>query len=164
MKFLAFTDLHEDKEMLSELVKRAAKQDIDFIVCCGDISTFGNGLQYNFKKLNSLGKKVYVLPGNHEEGPEFAGIVAKYPNLVNLDRSAKIEGQVLTEGYLWGKETQGNFDVTLQEGEYFVMGDNRGFSFDSRSWGSLAREDITGLARFRLWPIHEVMAFSAPRY
>jgi|SRR3989338_5299494 len=99
MKFLAFTDLHEDKEMLSELVKRAAKQDIDFIVCCGDISTFGNGLQYNFKKLNSLGKKVYVLPGNHEEGPEFAGIVAKYPNLVNLDRSAKIIGDYVFLGY-----------------------------------------------------------------
>ena len=32
MKFLAFTDLHEDKEVMNELVKRAAKDDIDFII------------------------------------------------------------------------------------------------------------------------------------
>ncbi len=99
MKFLAFTDLHEDKEMLNQLVKRAAKEDIDFVVCCGDISTFGNGLQYNLKKFNSLEKPVYLVPGNHEEGAEFAGIVARYPNIINLDKNAKVVGDYIFLGY-----------------------------------------------------------------
>lgn len=99
MKFLAFTDLHEDKAMLNELLARAGKKDIDFVVCCGDISTFGNGLNYNLKKLNGLGKPVYVVPGNHEEGAEFAGIVSGFPNVVNLDRNAKIIGDYVFLGY-----------------------------------------------------------------
>ncbi len=111
MKFLAFTDLHEDKSMLDELLARATRKDIDFIVCCGDISTFGNGLKYNLTKLNSLGKKVYVVPGNHEEGPEFADIIAKFSNFVNIDRSA-----VLVEDYVFLGYGGGGF--TLQDAEF----------------------------------------------
>src|SRR3989344_4058495 len=73
-------------------------------------------------------------------------------------------GKVLNESYVWVKDSRGKFDVTLGAGEYFVLGDNRNFSFDSRSWGSLPGEDIIGLARFRLWPVNSVMAFSAPTY
>lgn len=40
----------------------------------------------------------------------------------------------------------------LGEEEYFVMGDNTRFSLDSRSWGALPRENITGRALLRLWP------------
>ena len=40
----------------------------------------------------------------------------------------------------------------LGDGEYFVMGDNTRFSLDSRSWGVLPRENITGRALLRLWP------------
>src|SRR3989338_9370335 len=111
MKFLTFTDLHEDKEVLNELVQRASKSDIDFIVCCGDISTFGNGLKFNLKKLNSLGKKVYVIPGNHEEGPEFDAVVAEFSNLVNLDRKARAVGDYIFLGY-------GGGGFTLQDAEF----------------------------------------------
>ena len=40
----------------------------------------------------------------------------------------------------------------MGENEYFVMGDNNRFSLDSRSWGALPRENITGRALLRLWP------------
>ena len=111
MKFLTFTDLHEDKQMLNELLTRAAKKDVDFVVCCGDISTFGNGFAYNLKKLNALGKKVYLIPGNHEEGAEFAGIVAQFSNVVNLDRNAKVIGDYVFLGY-------GGGGFTLQDTEF----------------------------------------------
>ncbi len=74
------------------------------------------------------------------------------------------EELVLREDYIKSMLTTGRFEARLEADQYFVMGDNRNFSFDSRNWGSLNRSDIIGVARFRLWPISEVMAFSAPNY
>ena len=54
--------------------------------------------------------------------------------------------------------------LTLGKGEYYVMGDNRAHSFDSRSWGALKREDIVGRVVFRAWPPLDVTLFSAPQY
>ena len=45
-------------------------------------------------------------------------------------------------------------DVTLSSSSYFMMGDNRAVSYDSRSWGPLPASDIVGLVRFRLWPLN----------
>jgi signal peptidase I len=41
---------------------------------------------------------------------------------------------------------------TLAEDEYFVMGDNRNHSSDSRSFGPVKREFIVGEALLRYWP------------
>ncbi|MDP3725481.1 MAG: signal peptidase I [Nanoarchaeota archaeon] len=72
--------------------------------------------------------------------------------------------EVLEEVYIQPAWTSGSVNETLKEGEYFVMGDNRNFSFDSRSWGSVQRDEIIGVVRFRLWPVNQVMAFTKPVY
>jgi len=59
-----------------------------------------------------------------------------------------------------GVRTSGRVDVTLSDDEYFVLGDNRNYSFDSRSWGPLSEDDIIGIARLRLLPVTKVQAFS----
>ncbi len=48
------------------------------------------------------------------------------------------------------------YKVTLTDSEYFVMGDNRAESFDSRSWGPLPKEDILGKPVIQLFPIKNI--------
>lgn len=78
--------------------------------------------------------------------------------------AASGEKKILGEDYVNRVFPYQPLDRVLNAEEYFVMGDNRNFSFDSRSWGSLKRSEIIGIARLRLWPINKVMAFSAPAY
>ncbi|MFY9461605.1 MAG: signal peptidase I [Candidatus Sungiibacteriota bacterium] len=64
------------------------------------------------------------------------------------------DGQILDESYI-SKElrTDGNVKVTLGKEDYFVLGDNRSQSSDSRIWGVLPRSLITGRALIRAWPV-----------
>lgn len=43
--------------------------------------------------------------------------------------------------------------ITLKDGEYFVIGDNRTASSDSRSWGPLPERNILGKVVLRYWPL-----------
>ncbi len=97
MKFLTFTDIHQDRVALGRLVARAREEDIDFVLCAGDISTFGTGLQVVLKAFNEVGKPFYVIPGNHEEqGTMLSTAVGFYPFCVNVHKSAlEVEDFVL---------------------------------------------------------------------
>ena len=63
-----------------------------------------------------------------------------------------IQDVLLDEPYVKFSKNE-NFELTLKEGEYFVMGDNRAGSSDSRIWGPLPKEDIVGEPLVRLLPI-----------
>jgi len=54
-----------------------------------------------------------------------------------------------------GQATKGT-SIYLGTNEYFVCGDNRPYSSDSRAWGPIQKADIIGRAFFRYWPV-EVM-------
>ncbi len=66
----------------------------------------------------------------------------------------------LKEEYLPNKETSGYVSITLRQNQYFVLGDNRSASYDSRNWGPLDKSLIIGRVWLRLWPYNRIMAFS----
>jgi len=87
MKFLTFVDLHDDKKYLRELVNRAKKDDIDFIICAGDISEFGRGLMPVLEKFDEIGKKFYLIPGNHETNEMLDKVLDNFKNIINFHQN-----------------------------------------------------------------------------
>jgi signal peptidase I len=62
----------------------------------------------------------------------------------------------LPENYLHGVRTQNFARTLLPAGCFFMMGDNRDNSYDSRVWGCEPRSDILGIARVRYWPVDHI--------
>ena len=63
-----------------------------------------------------------------------------------------VDGVVLEEPYLTTKDHSNGRKVELGAGEYYVMGDNRAHSNDSRSWGAVPEENLRGKVWMIYWP------------
>lgn len=75
--------------------------------------------------------------------------------VITIENSEYPEGFDLEEVYI-DADTTGTANLTLGEDEYFVMGDNRGASSDSRVWGALDKSFIVGRALVRLLPLKHI--------
>jgi signal peptidase I len=80
-------------------------------------------------------------------------------NAVTITNAEQPEGVTLEEPYILDMAPTNNITETLGEGEYFVMGDNRDASSDSRMWGVLQRDKIIGRAFLRLYPFTKAGIF-----
>lgn len=52
--------------------------------------------------------------------------------------------------------------ITVPQGQYFVMGDNRAFSSDSREWGFVKKDEIIGSSMLIYWPPNEAKLIKNP--
>jgi signal peptidase I len=98
-------------------------------------------------------KRIIGLPGERVQIKE-GGVVIyneQYP-----------EGKILQESYLADNlitASQDELALSLGEDEYFVLGDNRNASKDSRSFGAVDRSFITGKVLLRGWPLNQITFF-----
>ena len=69
------------------------------------------------------------------------------------DGGVFINGCLLEEPDYIPPTVQGSGTVVLQEDEYYVLGDNRAHSSDSRFWGAVPEENIIGKVWFSYWPV-----------
>jgi len=76
------------------------------------------------------------------------------------------EGKTIDENLYLAADTQTHSSelIQLDGDEYFVLGDNRTFSMDSRNFGAVPRKYIIGRAWLRGWPINKISVFSTPEY
>ncbi|GFN23956.1 signal peptidase I [Thermanaeromonas sp. C210] len=70
------------------------------------------------------------------------------------DNKIYVNGQPLNESYLPPGVVHSDFGpIKVPADSYFVMGDNRNISSDSRVWGPLERRFVIGKAAFIYWPL-----------
>lgn len=95
----------------------------------------------NRNKQKNLIKRVIGLPGD---------------SILIEDSKVVVNGVVLSEDYL-GSKTIGNIYIEeIPSGEYFVMGDNRSHSMDSRDIGTISVDKIIGKSVLRIYPINKI--------
>jgi signal peptidase I len=82
-----------------------------------------------------------------------------YLNGKLFDESSFLKPDVKTYEEAFLKE--GN-TVTVPANEYFVLGDNRPYSSDSREWGFVKKEDLIGESLFVYWPITQMRLIKNP--
>ena len=78
-----------------------------------------------------------------------------------------VNGRPLDEDYLGGLPAAiGLDDITwnLGDDEWFLLGDNRARSTDSRQLGPVKLDDIVGVVLFRYWPLHKLRLVNRPAY
>lgn len=91
-------------------------------------------------------KRIIGLPGD---------TVSINGKVITITNTANPKGFTLSEDFIT-HESSNNMTVTVPVDHYYVMGDNRAGSFDSRSWGTLPKENLRGRALLRLLPLKEI--------
>ncbi len=99
---------------------------------------------------------VFEFPDSNPNNPrkDFVKRVVGLPGetMRMFDGKVFVNEEVLDEPYLSQKDHSNASEVTLGEGEYYALGDNRTHSNDSRSWGAVPEANIRGKVWMVYWP------------
>ena len=136
----------------------AAPQRGDVIVFNASFIPGYNGERFIKRVIGLPGDTVDITDGKVEiiKGGKTTVLDEKY-----LPADLKTYGYSLSNSYIASTLPK---EITLKAGQYFVMGDNRLNSYDSRFWGVLPASDIIGKASLRVLPITSFSEISRPTY
>ncbi len=97
-----------------------------------------------------------VVVKNNDSHDKIIKRVIGLPNekIVYRDNNLYINGDLYKEDYVLGNTT--DYEVETGEDEYFVLGDNREVSKDSRILGNFKKKDIIGKVKIRLFPFNKI--------
>ena len=84
MRILCFSDVHAQPSALKALAEKAKQADL--LICAGDISMFGDGLEKALRALHQIGKPVLIVHGNHESEEEVQATIKNLPSLINVHK------------------------------------------------------------------------------
>ena len=115
MRILAFVDLHSSLMGLSELRQKTKQKNPDIIIAAGDMTIFGDKLEWVMGKIAKLKKTTFVIPGNHEEGSPLAVVCRDHENLIYLHKKTYVKDGILFIGH-----GGGGFSFTSPDFENWV--------------------------------------------
>lgn len=104
-------------------------------------------------KLSSIDRfDIIVLKENDNNATIIKRVIGMPGDKVKIrNNKIYINNKIIEDEYAYG-ETSDYDEITLGDDEYFVLGDNRLISKDSRYFGAIKKSDIKGKAVFRLFP------------
>ncbi len=115
----------------------------------------------SYKFRNPKSGEIIVLKNPRDESQDFIKRIIAVPEdtIKVVNNTVFVNGQILPETYLppgtptrsGAFLTEGAL-ITVAGNQYFVFGDNREHSSDSREWGPVTKEEIVGRAFFRYFP------------
>ena len=110
------------------------------------------------------GEIVVLYPNAAHEGIPLIKRVVGVPGdtLIIANGHVSVNGTQLDEPYVHDEPTycaQYCGTLVLEAGQYFVMGDNRVNSYDSRSFGPINEQDILGHVILRYWPLNALATY-----
>lgn len=113
-----------------------------------------NRWQYNFGKPLRGDTVVLRFPGDPENKKYIKRVIGLPGEKVEvLNGQVRINGEVLTESYIPSYVITGpDMSRQLLSDDYFLLGDNRDNSSDSRIWGVCPKRDLIGRAWLVIWP------------
>ena len=118
----------------------------------GDVVIFksprNKDIDYIKRIIGQPGDRIMLKGGNY------------YINGIKLDELYLTPGTYISAGNFLREGSE----IIVPEGRYFVSGDNRGHSSDSREFGPIPKEDFIGKAFFRYWPFSKSGMIAAPSY
>ena len=120
-------------------------------------NTLENGDILLLYKLGSINRLDIIVLNEEKDNEKIIKRVIGLPGETVAIKKGKIyiNDKVIDDEYAYG-ETSDYDKVTLEDDEYFILGDNRLISKDSRYFGPIKKSEIKGKIVFRLFPFTKI--------